>query len=102
MARDEPEDDGVLDEFGAGLEPELLHDRILVKGDRARGYTQTIGRLLHRHALGKQLQDLALTKRERGAAGTALRRRDKVSGWPARDDRADEDTSVERFLDGCE
>src|SRR5262245_19031787 len=54
----------VPNEFGCGLDIELLHHSVLVKGDRARCQVQQGGDLLHRVALGEQLQDLALPWRQ--------------------------------------
>src|SRR5262245_22616988 len=52
--------DGVLDQLGAGRDPESLHHAVLVEGDGPRGDVQDAGDLLHRAPLGQQLQHLAL------------------------------------------
>src|SRR4051812_42159174 len=56
--------DGILHELGGCLETELFHHPVLVKGDRSRGEFQHARHLLHRTALGEQLQHFPLARGE--------------------------------------
>src|ERR1700733_1414358 len=53
--------EGVSQKFGVGADVERLHHSILVKGDRAWFHVDHICDLLHRHALGEQLQNFTLS-----------------------------------------
>ena len=52
----------VRDELGSRFDLELLHHRVLVKGDGSRGYVQDIRDLLHRIPFTQELKYLFLTR----------------------------------------
>src|SRR5262249_27471202 len=51
-----------LDQLRVAAEPELPHDLILVKRDRARGESQGARDLLHRAPLGEEPENLSLAR----------------------------------------
>jgi hypothetical protein len=58
--RDHVVPDGIFDQSGTCLEPQNLHDPVLVKGDSTRLELQDKCNLFHGFSLSKELQDLAL------------------------------------------
>ena len=51
---------GELEQFRIVLQPELLHDPVLVKCDGARRQFQNVCRLFHRATFREQLQNFSL------------------------------------------
>ena len=68
--------EGLLHQLGARLHAEVLHDRIFVKGDRARAYLEDVRNFLHRAAFREEQQHFAL------AGGKLLR----AGSCPAEED----------------
>src|ERR1700751_648795 len=60
--------EGQPQKIGIILQAKLMHDAVLVEGDRARGNIQNRGGFLHGVALGKKLQYLALARSERASS----------------------------------
>ena len=56
--------ESILHQLGARLHAEVLHDRVFVKGDRARAYFEEVRDLLHRVAFREELQHFALSHSE--------------------------------------
>src|SRR5215475_4404073 len=62
--RDDPLSNGKPYQVGVGFQSELLHDAVLMKGDRARSEVQHVGGFLHGPAFGQQMQHFPLTRRQ--------------------------------------
>src|SRR5262245_26946052 len=56
--------DGILDQLGGRLDLELFHHSVFVKRDGSGRDVQHARDLFHRSALGQELQDLALPRRQ--------------------------------------
>src|SRR5206468_11957319 len=69
---DQPAADGVADEAGDLVDPQLEHEATAVGLGGLHGDSQHLGDLLRRLALGHQLQNLTLARGERVAGGSAL------------------------------
>ena len=69
---DQPAADGVADEAGDLVDPQLEHEATAVGLGGLHGDSQHLGDLLRRPALGHQLQNLTLARGERVAGGSAL------------------------------
>src|SRR6516164_11020850 len=84
--------DGELDEPRRGLDAELLHHAVFVERDGSRRDLEDVRDLLHRPALGEQLQHLALTRAQLvaflGLFGAAQERVENVPRGQRRDVRA--------------
>jgi hypothetical protein len=94
--------ESILHQLGVRLHAEVLHNRIFVKGDRARAYLEEVRNFLHRAAFRQQLQHFALAGGElfRGTLRGSLQ---EDAEWHAfSDERRDVSLARKRVLDSGE
>ena len=81
--------DRELNQLRGGLEVELVHDAVLVEGDRARRDVQDARDLLHRVPFGEQLNHFTLPRGEVRGSAIGVRAQHHRSDQPFGDERGD-------------
>ena len=94
--------ESILDQLGARLHAELLHDRVFVKGHGARAYREEVRNFLHRSAFREQLQHFALPHSEFFRDRFCGPAKEDAERHAFSDERGDVGLARERPLDGGE